>query len=336
MFRTKTKAELAKEKAERARERAQELAQERAADLSVAASERFQAAREAARDTAGPALAEAAEAARLKLAAAREAAGPVMHDLADRAKPRVEAAQSTLFDDMLPKLGAVLAAAAASLAEASEHAKESAGPRVEHAREEAHVYNDRARDALRVFRGEAVAVAPKRSKAPLLIGIGLAAAAVAAVAAYRQKQQAEDPWATPLTDSSMQPMQPTFKEKAAEKVEQAKEVVSDTAAKAKDMASDLAAKGQAAVADAKDRSGEDSSTLESAFDDSGLGDTRASAVEGLPESGTTSESTQSTDALVESLQENAAQTTAEGPDTPTTGTKRTTKSPSARAKSDKG
>jgi hypothetical protein len=333
MFRTKTKAELAKEKAERARERAQELAQERAADLSVAASERFQAAREAARDTAGPALAEAAEAARLKLAAAREAAGPVMHDLADRAKPRVEAAQSTLFDDMLPKLGAVLAAAAASLAEASEHAKESAGPRVEHAREEAHVYNDRARDALRVFRGEAVAVAPKRSKAPLLIDIGLAAAAVAAVAAYRQKQQAEDPWATPLTDSSMQP---TFKEKAAEKVEQAKEVVSDTAAKAKDMASDLAAKGQAAVADAKDRSGEDSSTLESAFDDSGLGDTRASAVEGLPGSGTTSESTQSTDALVESLQENAAQTTAEGPDTPTTGTKRTTKSPSARAKSDKG
>lgn len=258
MFRTKTKTEVAQVKAERAAEKAAE----RAADLSAAASERFQAAREAARETAAPALAEAAEAAKLKLAAAREAATPVMQDVADRAKPRIEAAQSTLLDDLLPKLGAVLAAAAASLAEAGEHAKEAAGPRMELAREEAHVYNDRAKDALRVFRGDAIAVEPKRSKAPLLIGVGLAAAAVAAVAAFRKKQQADDPWATPLTDS----MQPSFREKAAEKVEQAKEVVADTAQKAKEMGSELAAKGQAAVADAKDRSGEDTS-LESAFDE---------------------------------------------------------------------
>jgi hypothetical protein len=276
MFRTKTKAEVAKEKAQEAAEQARDRAAERAADLSAAASERFHAARESARDTAGPALAEAAEAAKLKLAAAKEAAGPVMHDVADRAKPRIEAAQSTLVDDLLPKLGAVLAAAAASLAEAGEHAKEAAGPRVELAREEAHVYNDRAKDALRVFRGEAIAVEPKRSKAPLLIGIGLAAAAVAAVAAFRKKQQADDPWATPLTDSMTQP---SFKDKAAEKVEQAKEVVADTAQKAKekgselaesakDKASDLAAKGQAAVAEAKDRSGEDTS-LEPALDEGG-------------------------------------------------------------------
>lgn len=266
MFRTKTKTEVAQEKAERAAEKAAE----RAADLSAAASERFQAAREAARETAAPALAEAAEAAKLKLAAAREAATPVMQDVADRAKPRIEAAQSTLLDDLLPKLGAVLAAAAASLAEAGEHAKEAAGPRMELAREEAHVYNDRAKDALRVFRGDAIAVEPKRSKAPLLIGVGLAAAAVAAVAAFRKKQQADDPWATPLTDS----MQPSFREKAAEKVEQAKEVVADTAQKAKEMGSELAAKGQAAVADAKDRSGEDTS-LESAFDEN-VGGERAS------------------------------------------------------------
>lgn len=257
MFRTKTKAEVA---------------QEKAADLSAAASERYQAAKEAARETAGPALADAAEAAKLKLAAAREAATPVMHDVADRAKPRIEAAQSTLIDDLLPKLGAVLAAAAASLAEAGEHAKDAAAPRMELAREEAHVYNDRAKDALRVFRGEAIAVAPKRSKAPLLIGVGLAAAAVAAVAAFRKKQQADDPWATPLTDS-MASTQPSFKAK----VEQAREVVADTAQKAKekgselaesakDKASDLAAKGQAAVADAKDRSGEDSS-LAAAFEE---------------------------------------------------------------------
>jgi hypothetical protein len=229
---------------------------------------------------------------------------------------------------MLPKLGAVLAAAAASLAEASEHAKESAGPRVEQAREEAHVYNDRARDALRVFRGEAIAVQPKRSKAPLLIGIGLAAAAVAAVAAYRQKQQAEDPWATPLTDASTQP---TFKEKAAEKVEQAKEVVSDTAAKAKDKASDLAAKGQAAVADARDRSGEDTSTLASAVDNGGPTGNQVTEADALRDS----DAPKGTDSLVEALQENTAQTTAEGPDTPTTGTKRTTKSTSAKPKDTK-
>ncbi len=339
MFRTKTKAELAKEraevareKAEAARERAQELAQERAAEFSAAASERFQAAKEAARETAAPALAEAAEAAKLKLAAAREAAGPVMHDMADRAKPRIEAAQSSLLDDMLPKVGAVLAAAAASLAEAGEHAKDAAAPKVEHAREEAHVYNDRAKDALRVFRGEAVAVEAKRSKAPWLIGIGLAAAVVAALAAFRKKQQADDPWATPLTDT----YQPTFKEKAAEKVEQAKEVVSDTAAKAKETASDLAAKGQAAVADAKDRSGEDTTTLESGFEDEGLEGGQVSAVEGQPGAdavpGSGTETTEHAESLVEALEENAAQT-GEG-QTSTSASKRTTKStPKAGGKS---
>lgn len=335
MFRTKTKAEVAKEKADAARERAQELAQERAADLSAAASERFHTAREAARETAGPALAEAAEAAKLKLAAAREAAAPVMHDMADRAKPRLESAQSSLLDDVLPKVGAVLAAAAASLSEAGEHAKDAAAPRVEHAREEAHVYNDRAKDALRVFRGEAVAVEPKGSKAPWLIGIGLAAAIVAALAAFRKKQQADDPWATPLTDTT----QPSFKDKAAEKVEQAKEVVSDTAAKAKEMGSELAAKGQAAVADAKDRSGEDTTTLESAFDDEGLEAGQVTAVEGKPgadavEGSGASTKTESTESLVEALEENSVQT-GEGLDTPTSGTKRTTKSTTPKPKSPK-
>ncbi len=276
MFRTKTKAELAREKAEQARERAKELAQERAAELAAGASERLQAARQAARDTAGPALADVADAAKLRLAAAKDAAGPVMHDVAERAKPRVESAQASLVDDLLPRLGAVLAAAAASLAEASEHARDAAAPHVEQAREEAHLYNDRAKDALRVFRGEAVAVAPKGSKAPWLIGIGLAAAAVAAVAAFRQKQRADDPWATPLTDATVRP---TFTEKAAVKVEQAKEAVTELAGSAKDRASDLAAKGQAAVADAKDRSAEDATTLESAFDD---GDTPAGQVTDAP------------------------------------------------------
>lgn len=264
MFRTKTKAELARERAEEARERAKELAQERAAELGAAASERLQAAKQAARETAAPALADVAEAAKLRLAAAKDAAGPVVHDVAERAKPRVESAQATLVDDLLPRLGAVLAAAAASLAEASEHARDAAAPRVEQAREEAHLYNDRAKDALRVFRGEAVAVEPRGSKAPWLIGIGLAAAAVAAVAAFRQKQRADDPWATPLTDATVRP---TFTEKAAVKVEQAKEAVSELAETAKDRASDLAAKGQAAVADAKDRSAEDATTLDSALDD---------------------------------------------------------------------
>ncbi len=111
-----------------------------------------------------------------------------------------------------------------------------------------------------------------------LIAIGLTAATVAAVAAFRKQKQADDPWATPLdsrsgagaggsTTSALASDAATLKDKAAEQVGHAKEAVTDAASKAKekgseladaakDKAGDLAAKGQAAIADAKDRSGE--------------------------------------------------------------------------------
>ncbi len=125
-----------------------------------------------------------------------------------------------------------------------------------------------------MLTGDAVAKR-RRSRTKWLIGVGLAAAAVAAVAAFRKQQQkADDPWATPLEASNGATGtgygtsgSASLKDKAAVQVEAAKDAVTDAAAKAKekgaeiadaakDKAGDLADKGQAAIADAKDRSGE--------------------------------------------------------------------------------
>lgn len=222
-----------------------------ARDLTLEAGrERY----EAARATAGPVLHEATEATKERLHHAREAAAPVMHDVVEKAKPKVEAAQSTLTDNVLPKVGAILASAAATLAHAGDQARGAAGPVVDQAREGAHVGSERARDALLVLRGEAVATPRSSSRNKWLIGLGLSAALLAAVVVFRKQQQHDDPWATPLTDPVAHP---SLKDRAADKLEHAKEAVSEAAAGAKDKAADLAAKGQAAVADAKDRSSED-------------------------------------------------------------------------------
>ncbi|EWT06386.1 hypothetical protein N864_21915 [Intrasporangium chromatireducens Q5-1] len=161
------------------------------------------------REAAGPTLHDASDLARERWTMAKEAAAPAVHEAVDRARPKVEAAQSTLLENVLPKVSAAITTAAASLSEA----KEGAAPYVEHARETAHVGNERARGALKVLKGEAT-VKERRSKGKWLIGIGLVAAIVAAVAAFRQKQQTQDPWATPLTD----PTSPSFKDRAAERV----------------------------------------------------------------------------------------------------------------------
>lgn len=163
------------------------------------------------REAAGPTLHDASDLARERWAMARDAAAPAVHEAVDRARPRVEAAQSTLLENVLPKVSAAITTAAAGLAEA----KEGAAPYVEHARETAHVSNERARGALKVLKGEATIKERKGSRGKWLIGIGLIAAIVAAVAAFRQKQQADDPWATPLTDPGSTP---SFKDRAAEKV----------------------------------------------------------------------------------------------------------------------
>ncbi len=129
---------------------------------------------------------------------ARGAAGEALHEAADRAKPKVEAAQSTFVDTVLPKVGAAIATATAAIAAGSQQAKEAAGPHLEQARGVAYVAGDRGKDAYAVLTGDAVAKR-RRSRTTWLIGIGLAAAAVAAVAAFRKQQQkADDPWATPL------------------------------------------------------------------------------------------------------------------------------------------
>lgn len=218
--------------------------------------------------------------ARERMEAARVAAAPRVQDLADRAKPKVEAAQATLLDTVLPKVGAAIGAAATALSEGAEQAREAAAPHLEQARatarESASLGGDRARDALLVLRGEAVAKPVRRGRGKWLIGIGLVAAGLAAVAAFRKQQQANDPWATPDPSATQvanmggtygapgahEAPGSSLKDKAAEKMGQAKDAVSDTAAKVKDKASDLAAKGQSAVTDAKDRSGESAASGE--------------------------------------------------------------------------
>jgi hypothetical protein len=116
---------------------------------------------------------------------------------------------------------------------------DAAAPHLEQAKEAAFVAGDRGKDAYAVLTGDAVAKR-RHSRTKWLIGIGLAAAAVAAVAAFRKQQQkADDPWATPLETSpgaTGTSAASSLKDKAAVQVE--------------------AAKGQSAIADAKDHSGE--------------------------------------------------------------------------------
>jgi hypothetical protein len=242
---------------------------EQASEAAAVAQEHLEVAR-----TAADQASDAAAATREKILAAKVAAAPLIQgaadtakvrltDVADRARPRVEAAQSTFVDAVLPKVGAALATATAAVAAGSQQAMGAAGPRLEHAKEAAYVAGDRGKGALAVLTGEAVA--KRRSgRTKWLIGVGLAAAAVAAVAAFRKQQQkADDPWATPLeastgtgTSSSGTSGSASLKDKAATQVEAAKGAVTDAAAKAKEKAGELASKGKAAVADAKDHSGE--------------------------------------------------------------------------------
>lgn len=163
------------------------------------------------RETAAPTLHDASDLARERLAMAKDLASPAVHEAVDRARPTVDAAQSALLEGVLPKVSAAITTAAASLSEA----KEGAAPYVEQARETAHVGNERARGALKVLKGEATIKERKGSRAKWLIGLGLVAAIVAAIAAFRQKQQADDPWATPLTDHGSTP---SLRDRAAGKV----------------------------------------------------------------------------------------------------------------------
>jgi hypothetical protein len=170
-------------------------------------------------------------------------------------------------DSVLPKVAAALGVASAAAAQSAHEAKDlmrDYEPQVQHARasagEFARVSSDRLRDAYHVLSGEAVAKPVKRGRGKWLIFIGLSAATVAAVAAYRKQQANNDPWATPAgttvggtSGTTGFDTSGSLKDKAAEKVGQAKEAVTDAAAKAKDKATDLAAKGQTAMADRKDR-----------------------------------------------------------------------------------
>jgi len=223
-------------------------------------TERLKAHVVEAREQAAPLANEAVERVRYAWDEAKDRAAPAMADLGERAKPKVEAAQSTLVETVLPKMGAVLGAAAGAFSEgadqARERVREAAEPQVNRARSGAHQGGDRVRDAYRVLSGEAVAK-PRHGKGKWLVLVGLMAAVVAGLAAYRRKQQqANDPWATPYGGGTVTPANGSLKDRAASTVESAKEAVSEAAAKAKDTAADLAAKGQSALADAKDRSDE--------------------------------------------------------------------------------
>ena len=83
-----------------------------------------------------------------------------------------------------------------------------------------------------MLKGDSVAKPKGGSKTKWLIGIGLAAAAVAAVAAWRKQQSADDPWATPLNDGTANRVGATsssssLKNKASDQVEQAKGAIGE-------------------------------------------------------------------------------------------------------------
>ena len=189
-------------------EAAVDQARSTAADLGSAAGDRIGSLNDSAADTAS----DAAAAAKDRAYAAKEAATPACRTRprrrasgsTTRRRPRqakVEAAQSTLVDNVLPKVGAAIATAAAALAAGAEQAREAAQPHLEQAaaqaKETAAVGGHRAHDAYAVLKGDAVAK-QRGGKGKWLIAIGLTAAAVAAVAAFRKQKQADDPWATPL------------------------------------------------------------------------------------------------------------------------------------------
>ena len=301
MFRTKqSRTEAALEQAQSATAELRASAVDAAAAAAALAKERTLLARQ----RATPLLHNAADSAREGLAVAKgaaapaliasavtakEVAGDALHEAADRARPKVEAAQSTLVDNVLPKVSAAIATASAALAAGADQAREAAQPHLEQAaaqaRETAAVSGHRAHGAYAVLKGDAIAK-QRRGKGTWLIAIGLTAAAVAAVAAFRKQKQADDPWATPLDTRTgaggVGSDAATLKDKAAEQVAHAKDAVSDVASKAKDKAGALAAKGQSAIADAKDRSADavDNSTEAGA----GIGEGEVTAVDPAPDS----------------------------------------------------
>jgi F0F1-type ATP synthase membrane subunit b/b' len=76
------------------------------------------------RDQAAPTATAAAERLKEAYEEARVRAAPVAADLADRARPRIEAAESTLVDSVLPKMGAALGVASAAVAQGAHEAKD--------------------------------------------------------------------------------------------------------------------------------------------------------------------------------------------------------------------
>ena len=231
MFRSKSKAEQAQDavaegaKAARAQaESAASTAQDKVADLKGAVSSLV--------DEAAPKL----EAAREKAQGALDAAGP-----------KVESARETIMDDVLPKVAAALATAAAGAASAKEQATEAA---------------HRAPDAYAVLKGDAVA---KNSggKGKWLLLLGVVAAGVGYLA-YKKSSEKQDPWATagaytpPSSgrDSSLGAKAANAAEAVKDKAAEVKAAAGAKAAEVKDAAS---AKIDEVKSDSSDRSGEPSS-----------------------------------------------------------------------------
>lgn len=215
-------------------------------DAADQARDRYAAAREAA----APAMHDAAEVARDRLVVARSAATDAAHEAADRMAPKVEAASASLRGTVLPRVGAAVANAASAVAAGAEQVKDAAAPHVEQAAKSAHLSGDRAKGAYSVLKGDSVAK-PQGGKLKWLLGIGLIAATVAAVSAWRRQQQADDPWATPLNDGrntafggpsgSPSPLADT----ASEKLDQAQDTMGG-----------LGGMGDSDVTGAPDRAGE--------------------------------------------------------------------------------
>lgn len=112
-----------------------------------------------------------------------EVAAPKLESAVSGLAPKVDTARDKIVDDLLPRIADAIAAWAAASTAAKDEAL------------------SRGQGAAAVISGSAVASRKGRKKGRILLGLGLFAAAGAAVTAFMKKSAPkDDPWTTPLAD----------------------------------------------------------------------------------------------------------------------------------------
>jgi AcrR family transcriptional regulator len=146
-------------------------------------------AAENAREWGQPRVEAARDWARPRVEHGIEVAAPRLESALNGLAPKVDTARDKIVDELLPRVTeAITAWAAASTA----------------ARDEA---VSRGHGAAAVISGDAVASPKRKRKGRVLLALGLMSAAAAAVVAFmKNSAPKDDPWATPLADPYVAPL----------------------------------------------------------------------------------------------------------------------------------